>query len=122
MLPAFRLIPSLKSRVSGESEVLHRLTSEQSSFLDYAANMKRMRIDGVAGSGKTLLAVEQCRRLAKEGSRTLLLCYNKSLASWLQSTLADDENSDNISAMTFHDLCESACACLLYTSPSPRDS
>ena len=26
MLPAFRLIPSLKSRVSGESEVLHRLT------------------------------------------------------------------------------------------------
>ena len=110
MLPAFRLIPSLKSRVSGESEVLHRLTTEQSSFLDYAANMKRMRIDGVAGSGKTLLAVEQCRRLAKEGSRTLLLCYNKSLASWLQSTLADDENSDNISAMTFHDLCESACA------------
>ena len=39
----------------------------------------------------------------------MLLCYNKSLASWLQSTLADDENSDNISAMTFHDLCESAC-------------
>jgi len=110
MLPAFRLLPSLKSRLSGESEVLHRLTAEQSSFLDYAANMKRMRIDGVAGSGKTLLAAEQCRRLAKEGSKTLLLCYNKSLAGWLQSTLAEDENNANISVMTFHSLCEYACA------------
>ena len=110
MLPAFRLIPSLKSRLAGESEVLYRLTAEQSSFLDYAGNMKRMRIDGVAGSGKTLLAVEQCRRFANQGLRTLLLCYNKSLASWLQSTLAEDENSANISVKTFHSLCETACA------------
>ena len=69
-----------------------------------------MRIDGVAGSGKTLLAVEQCRRFANQGLRTLLLCYNKSLASWLQSTLAEDENSANISVKTFHSLCETACA------------
>ena len=40
----------------------------------------------------------------------MLLCYNKSLASWLQSTLADDENSASISVKTFHSLCEFACS------------
>ena len=110
MLPAFRLVPSLKSRVSGDNEVLHRLTEEQGNFLDYAANLQRMRIDGVAGSGKTLLAVEQCRRYARGGLRTLLLCYNKSLGDWLCNSLAEDENSKKITVMTFHEFCESACA------------
>ena len=37
-----------------------------------------------AGSGKTFMAVEQARRLAKEGQRVALICYSHGLASHLK--------------------------------------
>jgi len=109
MLPVFNLVPSLKSRVAGDNEQLLRLTEDQRKFLDFSENMTRARIDGVAGSGKTLLAVEQARRYASAGKRTLLLCYNKSLAAWLRNTLAAEATDTPVDIHTFHDFCAQAC-------------
>ncbi len=46
---------------------------------------------GVAGSGKTVLLLARARWLAREQpeQRTLLLCYNKVLAAWLQARMTD---------------------------------
>jgi hypothetical protein len=109
MLPVFNLVPSLKSRVAGDNEQLLRLTQDQRSFLTFAEELTRARVDGVAGSGKTLLAVEQARRYANAGKRTLFLCYNKSLAAWIRGTLKDDEAAAKIEVRTFHDFCAHAC-------------
>jgi hypothetical protein len=109
MLPVFNLVPSLKSRVAGDNEQLLRLTQDQRSFLTFAEELTRARVDGVAGSGKTLLAVEQARRYANAGKRTLFLCYNKSLAAWIRGTLKGDEVTAYIEVRTFHDFCAHAC-------------
>ena len=109
MLPAFNLMPSLKSRVAGDNEQLLRLTEDQRKYLSFAKNMKRVRIDGVAGSGKTLLAVEQARRYSRAGLRTLLLCYNKSLAAWIRETVAVESGEAPVDVHTFHDFCARAC-------------
>lgn len=43
--------------------------------------MKRVRISGSAGSGKTLVAAEKAIRLSDAGLLTLFVCHNPLLAS-----------------------------------------
>jgi hypothetical protein len=59
------------------------LTREQASVLDLLSLQHRVEIRGGAGSGKTWLAVEKARRLAKEGQRVALMCYSRGLAEFL---------------------------------------
>ena len=61
-----------------------RLTQQQALLLDAARLLSRVEIRGGAGSGKTWLALEQARRLAKHGQRVALLCYSHGLASFLK--------------------------------------
>ena len=61
-----------------------------------------MAVSGGAGTGKTVLAVEKAIRLAREGFRTLLTCYNKQLADHLASVCRAIEN---LEVMSFHQLC-----------------
>ena len=109
IMPKFNLVPSLKSQVAGDNERLLRLSLDQRAFLSFAEQLDRARVDGVAGSGKTLLAVEQARRYAAEGKRTLFLCYNKSLSTWIRNSLDESEDTRDIEVRTFHDFC--ACSC-----------
>jgi hypothetical protein len=64
-----------------------RLTEQQSSVLDVLGYQHRAAICGCAGSGKTMLAIEKARRLAGEGQRVLVTCYNKALADFIRSQL-----------------------------------
>ena len=64
-----------------------RLTEQQSRMLDVLGNQRRAAICGCAGSGKTMLALEKARRLAGEGYRVLLTCYNRALADFMRSQL-----------------------------------
>ena len=63
-----------------ENQELWRLTEEQMTLLDSLAAHDRAAIEGAAGTGKTLLAMEKARRLATTGKRVLLLCFNSPLA------------------------------------------
>jgi MoxR-like ATPase len=56
------------------------LTEEQERILDETALNRRMLFLGTTGPGKTFVAMEKARRLALEGKRVLLTCYNKNLA------------------------------------------
>ena len=92
--------------VEGEHEVL-RLTDGQLQVLNLLRGQRRASIVGGAGTGKTLLAAEKARRLAREGFRTLLVCFNaplaRVLADELESTARDTGLLD---VKTFHQLCE----------------
>lgn len=82
--------PGLVGAMRREREELLHLTEQQYTLLDLLSWQRRVAIDGTAGSGKTLLALEQCRRLARQGFRTLFTCYNKALAGWARQVLAGD--------------------------------
>lgn len=113
ILPEMNLVHSLRASVDSDVKVLLRLTREQSDKLDILSRRKRALIEGVAGSGKSVLAVEQARRFAAQGKNVLLLCYNSALASWISSginvELLENPASGSVEVRTFHDFCANSC-------------
>lgn len=65
------------------SQHIVKLTTEQQQFFEGFRNITRASVSGGPGTGKTLLAVAEARRLATEGNRVLLACFNTLLAQWL---------------------------------------
>lgn len=67
----------------GQQEMA-RLTEQQVRVLDYLSRHHRVLVTGCAGSGKTFLALEQARRLARAGYHVLFTCQRAELATWIQ--------------------------------------
>ena len=66
---------------------------------------RRMRVEGVAGSGKSLLVQWETCRLVKEGKRVVVLCYNDLLAEQMQRNFSDlGFNDGQVVAASFHKL------------------
>jgi hypothetical protein len=99
--PSWELRSSLFTEISREEQELARLTTEQFMLLDFLSRHRRVAISGCAGSGKTTLAVEKSRRLAEQGFRVLLTCYNVNLAEFLAS---DETLPQGLSVINFHKL------------------
>jgi hypothetical protein len=106
--PAFQLLPVLFRKVQEQEDRLHRLTEDQVRLLEFLGANERAAIKGVAGSGKTILANAQAQKFAREGKKTLLVCFNKSLAEWLEQG-KPVEFKDTIKVDTFHGLCAEYC-------------
>ena len=94
--------PLLSARIADEDTARLSLTIRQAAILDVLRRQRRVMIAGGAGTGKTLIAREKAVRLASEGMRTLLLCYNRGLADHLREQCAGIEGLD---VATFHQVC-----------------
>ncbi|EGR1262312.1 hypothetical protein CGT94_15535 [Vibrio metoecus] len=99
---SFVVTPLVASRLADQEARRLVLTKEQMRVLDFLRSHRRAAISGGAGTGKTVLALEKARRLASEGFRTLLTCYNRQLADHLSSLCSGTQNLD---VMSFHQLC-----------------
>ena len=64
------------------------LTKEQYRCLDQLDDNPRCLIQGAAGTGKTLLAIEEAKKSVAQGNRTALFCFNANLADWLSNYFA----------------------------------
>lgn len=73
----------LNSQFRNSSEDLMALTKEQYRCLDQLDDNPRCLIQGAAGTGKTLLAMEEVKKAAAQGKRVALFCFNSTLADWL---------------------------------------
>lgn len=70
-------------------EELIKLTNEQYRCIDQIDDNKRCLIEGGAGTGKTLLAVEEAKKATAQGLKVALLCYNRNLGDWLEKYFDD---------------------------------
>jgi hypothetical protein len=62
---------------------IKELTEEQNEALKGLQGNRRILIEGAAGTGKTLMAIEAARDYAGRGQRVLLTCFNRNLGEWL---------------------------------------
>lgn len=99
---SFVVSPLVASRLAEQEARRLVLTNDQIRILDFLRSHRRVAVSGGAGTGKTVLALEKARRLASEGFKTLLTCYNRQLADHLSSMCA---GTDNLDVMSFHQLC-----------------
>ena len=95
--PDFEFYESPKARARRLDEEVKRYTEEQFAVLDQFARNPRVIVDGSAGTGKTVLAIEEARRSASAGRRVLLLCFNRALAKWLE------EEAEGTTVFTIHE-------------------
>ena len=76
---------SPKARIASQLEDVRRFTEEQFRVLDQMGDNPRLLVDGLAGTGKTMLAIEAARRAVESGRRVLFVCFNRLLGEWLQA-------------------------------------
>ena len=70
---------------------LLELTEQQYAALRLAEYNPRLLIDGAAGTGKTLLAVELARRRQRKGERVGVFCTSPNMAHWLSQLGVPDD-------------------------------
>ena len=115
-----RIAPEIELRVPmadafvDEEEALITLTRTQAGVLANLARNQRMAVYGCAGSGKTMLAVEHAKRLARDGKRVVFVCFNRGL----RDHLAQSERKSGVTFTTFHALCTKLAKAAKVTVPS----
>lgn len=93
---------SLASKIETEIEQQIILTNQQKSILRQLRKRKEAIIEGGAGTGKTVLALDHAQTLAKQGLKVLLLCYNEKLGNKLKEK---SQGIENLHPMSFHQFC-----------------
>ena len=81
--PEVNAIPALHTEIEDENYFIDRMTTQQGYLLDYLEEQKIAAIQGGAGTGKTVLAVEKARRLSQT-QKVVYLCFNKMLVDYLK--------------------------------------
>jgi hypothetical protein len=84
----FDFRPSLRHTAQNVNQELLALTTEQYHILDAMEENDRLLIRGAAGTGKTMLAVEEARRVSAKGRGVLVCCFSRNLADSLSILLA----------------------------------
>ena len=86
--------------VDFETAEIERHSINPRQFLSLFSAFPKLKVCGCAGSGKTLLATEKARQLAEGGKRTLVLCYNKLIASKIKKNF---NPSSPVTVAAFYD-------------------
>lgn len=111
LCPQFNVFPSVTFESDLKKIVFHRMLEEQAGILNFLSEQKTAVINGAAGTGKTMIAVEKAQRHARAGEKVLFLCYNVQLKNYL----SENYPHDNIDYYTI-----SGLACKLCDTAAPN--
>ena len=99
LMPRFRVFRPVGPDISHAAEQLLELTETQAQVFEGLYAQDRVLVEGVAGSGKTFLAMLRALAFAREGKRTLFVCYNKELAAWIRRQVEEDPSTEEFRAL-----------------------
>lgn len=103
--PDFDRVVGRATTIRRSEDRLLSLTTEQYDALDLLEANARCIVEGPAGTGKTMLALEYARRASADGQKVLLLCFNRLLGEWLARRADDQPHA--ITAGSMHQLLRS---------------
>ena len=83
----FNLVRSLRAEVADIAKEMVQLTEQQAKTFRGLDENPRVLVRGTAGTGKTLIAVADAKRLAQEGHRVLFSCHSSALRDYLAKAL-----------------------------------
>lgn len=86
LAPSFNLISLQQVEQERNKNVFKRMLREQVALLNYLDEQNNAIINGLAGTGKTVMAVEKARRHSEKDEKVLFLCYNTFLNQHLRET------------------------------------
>lgn len=84
--PEFSVFPTVSFDSKLKNIAFHRLLREQANILNFLEDQNVAVINGAAGTGKTMIALEKAQRNAFAGEKVLFLCYNVYLKEYLEQT------------------------------------
>jgi hypothetical protein len=87
----FLLRVPLGHYLDDDEQVIAALTPQQFQILDSVGHLNRVAAGGGAGTGKTIVAMEDAERLSRRGLRTALICHSEPLATHIRDRLARAE-------------------------------
>lgn len=90
LCPQFDICPSASFDSDLKKIVFHRLLREQTAVLNFLHDQKSAAINGAAGTGKTMIALEKAQRHAVNGEKVLFLCYNTELCKHIKEKYSRD--------------------------------
>ena len=88
LCPKFEIAPAVDFENETKRIIFHRLLKEQALILNYLEEQRTAIINGAAGTGKTLVAVEKAKSHAFKGEKVLFLCFNSMLKDFLSENYA----------------------------------
>lgn len=110
LAPHFNLISIPEMKLNHKEQVFKKMLKEQVALLNYLEEQNCAIINGMAGTGKTVMALEKARRHSDNNEKVLFLCYNFYLKEYLKSNY----EYSNVDFMTIDGL-----TCKFTNSPKP---
>lgn len=114
LMPKFRLFRPVGPDIATAADKLLELTETQARVFEGLYSQNRVLVEGVAGSGKTFLALHRALAFARKGKNTLFVCYNKELAAWIRRQVAQDPATKDyrasLTVKSFHALASELAA------------
>lgn len=89
LVPSFTIHQPPKDRKLEVARALETATQEQLVTLELLKNQQHLIVPGMAGTGKTYLAVNEAKEAHLRGEQTLLVCFNRMLAEQLRHDLRE---------------------------------
>lgn len=92
------------NRIADNDELIEEYTREQFGLLDFVNYNDRCLIQGGAGTGKTLMALELVRRNILIGKKVAFFCFNRKLGAKLNASVKEIKKnmSSSVYAGTLH--------------------
>lgn len=86
----FAVIPAMGKELENISNEIISLTEEQYEHLNKTTeDNDRVMIKGVAGTGKSILAIEKAKQLMAQGFKTAYICFNRNMGKLAELSIGD---------------------------------